>query len=166
MVGPRPVGAVISAKVSPVLGAGSVEMRTNLTLDDLEGFLDEPRLAVLATLRSDGSPLLSPVWHRWRDGGFEIWVGADDVKVRHLRRDPRASVLVAEPVPPYRGVEVRGDAVLVERDVAASAVDIATRYVGPERGTSFAGDAGDDLIVRVEPGELRAWDFADDFPAG
>jgi PPOX class probable F420-dependent enzyme len=141
-------------------------VRTNLTLDDLDGFLDEPHLAVLATLRDDGSALLSPVWHRWRDGGFEIWIGADDVKARHLRRDPRASVLVAEPVPPYRGVEVRGDAELVERDVAASAVEIATRYVGPQRGGSFAGDAGNDLIVRVAPGELRAWDFADDFPSG
>ena len=141
-------------------------MRTSLTLDDLDGFLEEPHLAVLATRRSDDSVLLSPVWHRWRDGGFEIWVGSDDVKVRHLRRDPRASVLVAEPVPPYRGVEVRGEAVLVDRDVAASAAEIATRYVGPERGGSFAGNAGDDLIVRVEPGELRAWDFADDFPAG
>jgi PPOX class probable F420-dependent enzyme len=140
-------------------------VRTNLTLDDLDGFLDQPQLAVLATLRSDGSPLLSPVWHRWRDGGFEIWVGADDVKVRHLRRDPRASVLVAESVPPYRGVEVRGEAVFLDGDLA-TAVEIASRYVGAERGASFAANAGDDLIVRIEPGELRAWDFADDFPSG
>ena len=141
-------------------------MRTNLTLDDLGGFLDEPHLAVLATQRSDGSVLLSPVWHRWRDDGFEFWMGADDVKARHLRNDPRATVLVAEPAPPYRGVEVRGEVAFIDRDVAASAVEIASRYVGPDRGASFAADAGSDVIVRVAPGELRAWDFADDFPAG
>lgn len=141
-------------------------MRTNLTLDDLGGFLDEPHLAVLATQRSDGSVLLSPVWHRWRDGGFDFWMGADDVKARQLRNDPRATVLVAEPAPPYRGVEVRGEAAFIDRDVAASAVEIASRYVGPDRGASFAADAGSDVIVRVAPGELRAWDFADDFPAG
>jgi len=50
--------------------------------------------------------------------------------------------------------------------MAASAVEIASRYVGPDRGASFAADAGSDVIVRVAPGELRAWDFADDFPAG
>ena len=139
-------------------------MRTNLTLDDLDGFLDEPVLAVLATHRADGAVLLSPVWHRWRDGGFEFWVGADDVKVRHLRRDPRATVLVAESALPYRGVEVRGDAEFIDRDVADSAIEIASRYVGLETGRSFVTEnAGEDLIVRIAPGELRVWDFADDF---
>ena len=28
----------------------------------------------------------------------------------------------------------------------------------------FAGTlAGEDVIVRIEPGELRVWDFADDY---
>ena len=140
-------------------------MRTDLTLDDLDGFLELPVLAVLATHRSDGTALLSPVWHRWRDGGFEIWVGGNDVKVRHLRRDPRATVLVAESDLPYRGVEVRGDASFIDRDVPAAALEIATRYVGEERTTAFVGsNAGDDLLIRVAPGEIRMWDFADDFP--
>jgi len=140
-------------------------MRTDLTLDDLDGFLDLPVLAVLATHRADGTVLLSPVWHRWRDGGFEIWVGGNDVKVRHLRRDPRATVLVAESDLPYRGVEVRGEASFLDRDVPASALEIATRYVGEERATAFVGsNAGDDLLIRVAPGEIRVWDFADDFP--
>jgi PPOX class probable F420-dependent enzyme len=142
-------------------------VRTDLTLGDLDGFLELPLVAVLATHRRDGTVLLSPVWHRWRDGGFEIWVGGDDVKVRHLRRDPRATVLVAETDLPYRGVEVRGEAELVDRGVTEAALEIASRYVGDERGSAFVGsNAGDDLIVRLAPGELRAWDFADDFPAG
>jgi PPOX class probable F420-dependent enzyme len=142
-------------------------VRTDISLDDLDGFLELPVVAVLATLRRDGTVLLSPVWHRWRDGGFEIWVGGNDVKVRHLRRDPRATVLVAETDPPYRGVEVRGEAALIDRRVVGSALEIASRYIGEERGTAFVGsNAGDDLIVRVAPGEIRVWDFADDFPPG
>ena len=76
-------------------------MRTNLTLDDIGGLLDEPLVAVLATLRLDGSVLLSPVWHEWRDGGFNLWLAADDVKTRHLRRDPRATRYVG----PEKGFE-------------------------------------------------------------
>ena len=140
-------------------------MRTDLTLDDLDGFLELPVVAVLATHRRDGTVLLSPVWHRWRDGGFEIWVGGTDVKVRHLRRDPRATILVAETDLPYRGVEVRGEAEFIDHDVVGSAIEIASRYVGDERGIAFVGsNAGDDLIIRVAPGEIRVWDFADDFP--
>jgi PPOX class probable F420-dependent enzyme len=138
-------------------------MRTGLTLDDLDGLLDEPIVAVLATLRADGSVLLSPVWHEWRDEGFDVWTGTNDVKVRHLRRDPRASILVAESELPLRGVEVRGTARIVEEDAHETAVRIAGRYLDPEKGADYVGSSGDAVIVRVEPGELRVWDFRDEY---
>lgn len=138
-------------------------MRTDLTVDDLGGFLDEPAVAVLATLRKDGGVLLSPVWHEWRDGGFNVWTGANDVKARHLRRDPRASILVAESEQPMRGVEVRGVARILENGAKETAVRIASRYIGQEKGEAYVRSAGgDDVIVRLEPGDLRAWDFADE----
>jgi PPOX class probable F420-dependent enzyme len=139
-------------------------MRTNLTIEDLGGFLDRPLVAVLATLRRDGSVLLSPVWHEWRDGGFNLWLPVDDVKTRHLRRDPRASVVVAESETPLRGVELRTEARLIDEDVHETAVRIATRYRGEEKGTEYVeSGSGDDVIVRLAPGHLRAWDFADEF---
>jgi hypothetical protein len=51
-------------------------------------------LAVLATYRQDGTVLLSPVWHEWRDGGFGVVTGSRDVKAAHLRRYSRASIVV------------------------------------------------------------------------
>ena len=138
-------------------------MRTNLTLDDIDGLLDEPLVAVLATLRSDGSVLLSPVWHEWRDGGFNLWLPADDVKTRHLRRDPRATIVVAESADPLRGVEVRTEARLIAADDLASAIRIATLYVGADKGAEYVEAASyDSVIARLEPGELRVWDFADE----
>jgi PPOX class probable F420-dependent enzyme len=141
-------------------------VRTNLRVEDLDGFLDEPLVAVLATLRRDGSVLLSPVWHEWRDGGFNVWVGAEDVKARHLRRDPRASILVAESREPLRGVEVRGSARIVEEGAFETAVRVASRYIGPEKGAAYVRSAsGDEVTVRLEPGDLRVWDFADEHEA-
>ena len=29
---------------------------------------------------------------------------------------------------------------------------------------AYAGTARDDLLIRLEPGDLRAWDFADEYP--
>ena len=138
-------------------------MRTNLTLDDIGGLLDEPLVAVLATLRPDGSVLLSPVWHEWRDGGFNLWLAADDVKSRHLRRDPRATIVVAESADPLRGVELRTEARLTAADDLTGAIRIATRYVGPEKGAEYVeGASYDSVIARLEPGKLRVWDFADE----
>ena len=120
-------------------------------------------LAVLATYRRDGSVLLSPVWHEWRDGGFQVVTGSHDVKAAHLRRDPRASIVVCEHCPPYRGVEVRCHARLVAAAADDAVKRIASRYLGAEAGAAYAEHAGDDLLIRLEPGDLRAWDFADEF---
>ena len=137
-------------------------MRRNLGPTELGDLLELPLVAVLATYRADGSVLLSPVWHRWHDGDFEVAIGPNDVKLRHLRRDPRASIVVYEHQPPYRGLEARGRVRLVPEGSSEAILSMATRYLGPEDGPAYAETAGDAVLVRLEPDELRGWDFADD----
>jgi len=132
-------------------------VRRDLALDDFEDFLALPVVAVLATRRRDDSLLLSPVWHQFRDGGFDVTTGVDDVKVRHLRREPRASLLVYEQQPPYRGIELRTEAQLSTDGADAIAQRIALRYLGAEY------PVGEQVLIRLEPGTVRAWDFADEF---
>jgi PPOX class probable F420-dependent enzyme len=138
-------------------------MRKRLMPDELGDLLELPLVAVLATYRRDGTVLLSPVWHEWRDGGFNVVTGARDVKAGHLRRDPRASIVVCDDSPPYRGLELRAEARLRLLDDDSIPRRIAVRYLGVEEGERYLEGGGDDLLVRLEPGELRAWDFADDF---
>lgn len=141
-------------------------VRTGLTIEDLDGFLDEPLLAVLATLRSDGSVLLSPVWYEWREGGFNVWVETSNPKARHLRRDPRATIVVAELETPLRGFEVRGTAQFIDTDVTETAKRIAARYEDDDEAAADAeAQRGRDVIVRLEPGQVRVWDFADEVDA-
>ena len=134
-------------------------MRKHLRPEDLGDLLEQPLVAVLATRRADGGVLLSPVWHQWRDGGFDVVTGAGDVKVKQLRRDPRANIVVYEHVPPYRGIEVRCEARL--EDAGDTVRRIAIRYLGERDGAAYAESAGDDTLIRLEPGRLRAWDFPD-----
>jgi PPOX class probable F420-dependent enzyme len=138
-------------------------VRKNLAVEELGDLLTQPLLAVLATYRRDGSVLLSPVWHEWRDGGLNIMTRSDDIKAKHLRRDPRAAVVVCEHVPPYRGVELHATPKFVTEGVAEIGKRIATRYLGREEGARYAEEGLDDLLIRLEPGKLRTWDFADDF---
>jgi PPOX class probable F420-dependent enzyme len=137
-------------------------VRKGLSPDELGDFLELPIVAVLATYRRDGTVLLSPVWHEWRDNGFNVVTGSTDIKATHLRRDPRASIVVCEDGLPYRGLELRTTARLSEPEDRTIVRRIAIRYLGPEAGAQYAESAGDDLLVRLEAGELRAWDFADD----
>ena len=142
-------------------------MRKNLTPDDLRGLLNQPRCAVLATNYADGTTLLSPVWHEWRDGGFTIVVFDNNVEARHIRRDPRVSVVVADDAPPLAGIEVRGRAEIVPTDPDLAALRrMAVRYIGARHGNAYIDgfDPATQLTLRVVPGVLRAWDFADEAP--
>jgi PPOX class probable F420-dependent enzyme len=105
-------------------------VRKGLTPDDLGDLLDLPLVAVLATYRRDGTVLLSPVWHEWRDNGFNVVTGSSDGKAGHLRRDPRASIVVCDDSPPYRGIELRTRARLSTLNDCSIVRRIATHYLG------------------------------------
>ena len=131
-------------------------------MGDLGDLAELPLLAVLATYRQDGTVLLSPVWHELRDGGFGVVTSSRGAKAAHLRRDPRASIVLCEPSLPYRGAELRCTAQLLTAGVHDAVTRIASRYLGAQAGAAYADSARDDLLIRLEPGDLRAWDFADE----
>ena len=139
-------------------------MRKNLCPKDLGDFLDQPKCATLATHFKDGTILMSPVWHEWQDGGFTVAVASEDIKTRHIRRDAKVSISVAEDSAPYRGIEVRGEASIERADAFETTRRIAVRYLGPQQGSSYveAFREADLVLIRVKPGVLRAWDFADE----
>ncbi|HEV7809317.1 MAG TPA: TIGR03618 family F420-dependent PPOX class oxidoreductase [Candidatus Limnocylindrales bacterium] len=140
-------------------------MRTNLGLADLGDLLDLPIIAVLATNRADGTVMLSPVWFEWDGEAVVVWTsGPNEGKVRHLARDPRATVVIAEQDRPYRGLEVTGRAELTSDGFDAAIRRISARYVGPEAADGLADGALEPgILVRVIPDRLRAWDFLDDW---
>jgi PPOX class probable F420-dependent enzyme len=139
-------------------------MRKDLGIEGLGDLVELPLVATLATYRRDGTVLLSPVWHEWRDGGFNITIESGDVKHRHVRRDPRASIAIYDNDPPYRGLELRGTPRIVTDGAAETQRRIAIRYLGPDAGEAYASTpSGTEVTLRLEPGELRTWDFAGDF---
>jgi hypothetical protein len=99
---------------------------------------------VLTTYRKDTSAHTVPVWYRWTGEAFEVVIAKGDMKLRHLARNPQCVLVVFEAVRPFRGVEARGVAELVEGDVTSARVAIAGRYLGVEDGERFAlnGDPG------------------------
>lgn len=135
------------------------------SLDSVRSLLEAPSPAVLTTYRKDGSANVSPVWFRRRGDALEVVI-AGDVKLAHLRRDPRCSLLVFEAVAPFRGVEVRGEAVLVECDVTAIRAEIAGRYLGPAAGARFAATRSKPgVLVQVRADEPRVWDLSAILPS-
>ena len=140
-------------------------MRKALSVAELGDLLERPFNATLATYRRDGSVLLSPVWHEWRDGGFSIITSPDDVKIRHVQRDGRAAAVVSDNDFPFRGIEVSCSPT-IERDPSFGQQTferIARRYLGDAAARRYIARSGGGMVViRMVAGTLRTWDFADD----
>jgi PPOX class probable F420-dependent enzyme len=137
-----------------------------VTLDDVQSLLDAPSPAVLTTYRKDGSALTTPVWFRFDRGTFEVVLAEGDVKRQHLARTPTCVLVVFEAVPPFRGVEVKGEPTLIDDDVTEVRAAIAGRYLGSERGRRFAATrrSARGTLVRLVPRDPRVWDLAAALP--
>ena len=137
-------------------------MKTDLDPSDLGDLLEQPIIAVLATRRLDDTTLLSPVWFEWRDGAFHIWVESEENgKVRHIRRDPRVSFVVANSEWPYKGLEVRGEATITTDDFYGVLGRTARRYMGADAERRMVAETPPGVVIRIAPGVVRAWDYAD-----
>jgi PPOX class probable F420-dependent enzyme len=140
-------------------------VRKNLAVAELGDLLELPLNATLATYRRDGSVLLSPVWHEWRDGGFSIMTGDTDVKLRHVEQQGRAAAVVSDNVFPFRGIEVSGSPSVVrdEQFGLETLRRIVVRYLGEAAAQVYMAQVHDGMVViRLQPGQLRTWDFIDD----
>lgn len=60
----------------------------------LEAFLAEPRNVVVAGIRKDGRPHLSPNWFHWDGEKFYVSTTRGRVKYKIFSRDPRIELLI------------------------------------------------------------------------
>jgi PPOX class probable F420-dependent enzyme len=135
-------------------------------VERLRPLLEAPSPAVLTTYRKDGSAHTVPVWFRWAGQAFEVVIARGDVKLRHLARDPRCVLVVFEAVRPFRGLEVRGVAELIEGDVTSARAVIVGRYLGVGDGERFAAErrSTPGVLLRLVPDSPRVWDLSGILP--
>ena len=139
---------------------------TDDRVEGLRSLLEGPSPAVLTTYRKDGSAFTTPVWFHWDDDVFQVVIAKNDVKLRHLARDPRCVLVVFEAVPPFRGIEVRGKAELREGDVSEVRAAIANRYLGPIDGPRFSAKRASTpgALLTLPADGARIWDLAGILP--
>ena len=78
----------------------------------LEAFLAEPRNVIVAGIRKDGRPHLSPNWFHWDGEKFYVSTTRKRAKYLIFRRDPRAE-LVVDDATGYRYVQLTESSTVV-----------------------------------------------------
>src|ERR1700728_2364779 len=87
------------------------------SLDKIDTFLAEPRNVIVAGIRKDGRPHLSPNWFVWDGERFYVSTTRGRAKYAIFRRDPRAELVVDDSTG-FRALLVSATAEIRE-DVAA-----------------------------------------------
>lgn len=127
-----------------------------------EAFLAEPHVAVLATNRRSGYPLLTPMWYLYEDGRFYVTTNRRTAKARNILRDPKVSLCIDTKQPPYKAVLVGGTADLRDDSDGAWTLRIFARYLGPEGGRQYHDRmmaVPGRILVVITPTHFHTWDF-------
>ena len=103
---------------------------------DLGQFLAKPRIAVLATVRQDGSPATTACWYDLQDGKILITMYADARRLPNIKHNPRVAMTIVGD-DPYQHVSLAGRVVELWDDPDLVVMDrLSMRYMGerwPER---------------------------------
>lgn len=132
-------------------------------------FLEGRHVAVLATIGSEGQPVLTPIWYVYEEGRVLMRTSKDSVKARNIERDPRVTVCVQDEAAPYKSVTIHGRAVL-EGGRQDLGVKIARRYLGLVGGMAYqrvsADDVqqGEEVTIAVTPEKVLTQDFSAETP--
>lgn len=105
--------------------------------DKIDAFLAEPRNVVVAGIRRDGRPHLSPNWFYWDGQRFFVSTTRGRVKYAIFRRDPRAQLLVDDSSA-FRAVLVTATTEVLE-DLAAELPRF--RAIREKHGRAMPDDA-------------------------
>jgi nitroimidazol reductase NimA-like FMN-containing flavoprotein (pyridoxamine 5'-phosphate oxidase superfamily) len=125
----------------------------SLTAEDLD-FLRRPLYGYLSVTAGPHPPQPRPVWFEaTADGTIQLFTGPDTLKIRRLRRDPRASIVVAAPVGEReRWVSVAGRTTVEPDGAHELASRLAARYWDlddPARAEDLTGILAEDQVRLV-----------------
>jgi len=128
-----------------------------MTPAELQVFLRRPLVAVLSTIRPDGSLHSAAIWYEFEDGRFYFWTGENSVKGRNLRKSPHAAVCIATHEEPFQYVTARGRCDITKVGLRERSLSIARRYYSEERACAFVSEdlaAGGSVLVVLTPDKI------------
>ena len=106
-------------------------MTENQIPDQYLDLFEKKAFAHLATLMTDGSPQVTPVWIDYDGTHLLVNSAKGRQKDRNMRRDPRVAVSIQDPDDPYRYLQVRGEVVEITQEGADDHIDNrAQHYLG------------------------------------
>jgi PPOX class probable F420-dependent enzyme len=113
------------------------------------------QVLTLGTISPSGGPQLSVVWFLAEGDTIKISLNTRRQKVKNLRANPAASVIITGN-PPYKYVEIRGEAEITPDPDYAFADKLGAKYGGADlRTRDQPGDTR--VVVTIRPAHVVTW---------
>ena len=123
--------------------------------------ISQPIIAFVTTIREDGTPHVTPVWHLVDGDEVVIAVDRQTIKARNVRANPQVALCVAVDERPQPWVLINGTARLSEERVEEIVRTVSFHYLGEEEGGPYVEDIlpkMDFVIMRITPDRIIAFD--------
>jgi PPOX class probable F420-dependent enzyme len=100
--------------------------------DKQREFLEQPFVGEVTTLRGDGYPHTTVVWVDVDTDTVMFNTAVGRAKEKHLRNDPRVSLIVVDPQNAYKWISITGEAELTTDGADAEIDKLAKKYLGQD----------------------------------
>ena len=119
--------------------------------DGFKDILQKKAFANLATVNTDGTPQVTPVWVDYDGTHVRFNTAKGRLKDKNLRRNPSVALAISDPDNPYRYVQVRGRVTEVTESGADAHIDsLAKKYLGKDK-YPFARPGEVRIMCEIEP---------------
>lgn len=132
-----------------------------LSKSELAAFLQETRLAHLATSSRSGNPRVSPIWYVYEDGYFYFTTRLGRLKGHHIKNNPHVALSIATDERPYRAVCAFGKATILEENRDQWLERISLRYGKEEAKLWLAHSVKepDRVVLLLKPKRVLSWHY-------
>jgi hypothetical protein len=133
--------------------------RGHLTWEWVDRRLRSMREIWVATASPGGRADAVPVWFWWDGEQIYFSTNEESRKARNLRRRPHAVLHNGDGADP---IILKGEAVPVDDETELARIDsaYAEKYVAPESGERATIFVSGDVVLRVRPRLVIAWEYA------
>lgn len=110
--------------------------------------------AFVASLMSDGSPQITPVWIDYDEQFFLVNTAEGRTKQKNFERDSRIALSIVDQSNPYNTVSIRGRVVSQTADGADEHADkLAKKYLGVDK-YPFKAPGEKRIILKIKPEKI------------
>ncbi|MGQ0551576.1 MAG: PPOX class F420-dependent oxidoreductase [Armatimonadota bacterium] len=115
-------------------------------------FLDEPNVAMLATVSPRGRVQATPIWFMLDGDQIIVNTSRGRVKLRNLEANPHLALTVVDPKNMYRYAQIQGKAVRFDPKNGARDIDrLSKRYRGESYSYQSGGGPADRVTIVIQP---------------